>query len=122
MAVLEVAGGQPVQVTINNGLARNFEELTDIGRSISGGLLLTQLASSAGSKKQTTSCTTIPLTLADVNALIASLESAATVGVTFDGAGFHSAHAVIRSLTPVTTPSDPVTLRRWILTFDLIEN
>lgn len=117
MAMLEIGPGSlPVLVSINGGLASRIENLDDVGRAIGGGLLITQLTSTAGARKDTLSCTTIPLDDTAKDALVTALTASAIIAVAGD-IGARNAAARITGVNPAGLPG----ARRWIVTFDLIE-
>jgi hypothetical protein len=116
MAML-VIDGLTVNCSINGGIGSRVESLEDIDRSIAGSILRTQMSSTALASKEILSCRTIPLTTADRNTLVTKLQSAATLPVTGD-IGPRTVAAVITSKTPMTVAGG---VRRWIVSFDLIE-
>jgi hypothetical protein len=129
--MLAVSPGVTIPVFVDGGLDRNIEQMEDVGRSVGGTLLITQTGSTAGAFKEMVSCRTPPLTEAAATTAIAALRAAALLHVAIDtntqlpadtpmrsGLTTFMVHPVIKSITPITAGGN----RRWVITFDLLEN
>lgn len=111
--------GLTVLVALNGGLNSRVEDLSDRERSVTGSLLITQLSSTAAAVKKNLSCTTVPLTTADRDTLLAKLVSAATLPITGDIGSFTASAVITADRQPVTLPGPT---RRWTVSFELIES
>lgn len=113
-----VVEGTTVLCSIDGGIANRVENLEEIERSIAGTLLRTQMSSTAGASKQNVTCRTIPYSTADRDTLIGVLQGAALLTITGDIGSFEAA-AVINAIMPVTFSGG---VRKWVITFDLVED
>lgn len=111
-------GGINVPLAIANGMGGTVEDLSDRARAISGDLLITQLSGTVGDFKSVFACQTIPMDVTARDALLTALRSAAVLAVTGD-VPVTSASAVVTAINPVTLPGPT---RRWVVSFQLIEN
>ena len=117
MAMMTI-GGVNIPLTLDGGIGSQMDDLSDRGRSISGSLLITQLSSTAGDRKETLSCQTRAMTTAEVNTLVSALDASAIVAVTGDIGAANMAARII-GINPVTLPGPT---RHWVVSFELSES